>query len=126
VSGSIQLNNGAAMVVINGGNFTGDIDAKQGSTITIQSGGSFAPGNANNFASSLSNNGIVVINNISLANGVAISNSGSFTWAGNWNQNTGLTVSNTACGTMSFNQGTNVNNNAIINNNGVLNFTQDL
>jgi hypothetical protein len=126
VSGNIQLNNGAAMVVINGGNFTGDLDAKQGSTITIQSGGRLAPNNANSFAASLSNNGTVVMNNISLANGVAISNSGSFTWAGNWNQNVGLTVSNTACGTMSFSQGTNMGNSAIINNNGVLNFTQDL
>jgi hypothetical protein len=125
-SGAIQLNNGATMVVVNGGNYTGNLDAHNGSTIQIQAGGRLAPGNANNFAASLMNNGTVVINNISLSNGAAITNSGSFTWAGNWNQNNALTVSNTACGTMNFSQGTNVGNNAVILNNGTLNFAQNL
>jgi hypothetical protein len=125
-SGAITLNNGSTMVVINGGNYTGDLDAKQGSTIQIQAGGRLAPNQANNFASSITNNGTVVINNISLSNGAAITNSGSFTWASNWNQNVGLTVSNTACGTMNFSQGTGVGSNAVITNNGVLNFAQSL
>ena len=125
-SGAITLNNGSAMVVINGGNYTGNLDAKQGSTIQIQAGGILAPNTANNFAANISNNGTVVMNNISLSNGAAVTNSGSFTWASNWNQNNALTVSNTACGTMNFSQGTNVGNNAIILNNGVLNFAQSL
>jgi hypothetical protein len=125
-SGSIQLNNGATLVVTNGGNYTGNLISNQGSIIQIQAGGRLAPGTANNFSANITNNGSVVMNNVSLANGVAITNSGSFTWASNWNQNVGLTVSNTACGTMNFSTGTNIGSSAVILNNGVLNFAQDL
>lgn len=125
-SGAIALNNGAAMYVTNGGNYTGNLSTNQGSAIQVQAGGRFAPSQANSFSASLSNNGIVEINNISLNNGAAVTNSGSFTWAGNWNQNNAITVSNTACGTMTFSQGTNVGSNAVITNNGVLNFSQSL
>jgi type IX secretion system substrate protein len=125
-NGAIQLNNGATMVVINGGNYTGNLSTNQGSTIQIQAGGRLEPSQANSFSASLSNNGTVIINNISLNNGAAITNSGSFTWASNWNQNNALTVSNTACGTMNFSQGTNIGNNAVIVNNGILNFAQSL
>lgn len=126
VSSDVQLNNGATMVIISGGNYTGNLSTNNGSSIEVQAGGQLSPAQANNFAASLNNNGTVVINNISLNNGAAITNSGSFTWAGNWNQNNAITVSNTACGTMTFNTGTNVSNNAVILNNGVLNFNQDL
>ena len=125
-NGAIQLNNGATLVIINGGNYTGDLSTNQGSTIQIQTGGNLAPSQANSFSASLLNSGTVIMNNISISNGAAITNSGSFTWAGNWNQNSALTVSNTACGTMNFSQGTNVGNNAVITNNGVLNFAQSL
>jgi len=126
VSGSVQLNNGSQMVVINGGNYTGDLGTNNGSTIIIQAGGQFSPTNANSFSASITNNGTVVMNNVSISNGAAVTNSGSFTWANSWNQNVALTVSNTACGTMNFSQGTNVGNSAVINNNGVLNFSQSL
>ncbi|WP_205513692.1 T9SS type A sorting domain-containing protein [Longitalea arenae] len=125
-SGSIQLNNGATMVVANGGNYTGDLNTNQGSTIQVQAGGRLAPNQANSFSASLSNNGIVVMNSVSLNNGAAITNSGSFTWASNWNQNNTIAVSNTACGTMTFSQGTNLGSNAVITNNGVLHFSQSL
>jgi hypothetical protein len=125
-SGALQLNNGGTMVVINGGNYTGNLSANQGSTIQIQAGGTLAPSTANNFASSVINYGTVVMNNVSLSNGAAFTNSGSFTWASNWNQNNALTVSNTACGAMPFSQGTNVGNGAVITNNGILNFSQGL
>lgn len=126
VSGSVQLNNGGQMVVIGGGNYTGNISTNNGSIIQVQAGGQFAPGTANSFSAALTNAGIVVMNNVSLSNGAAITNSGSFTWANSWNQNVTLTVSNTACGTMSFSQVTNVGSSATINNNGVLNFSQGL
>jgi hypothetical protein len=125
-NGAISLNNGANLVIVNGGNYTGVLDARQGSNIQIQAGGTLAPNTANNFSAVISNNGSVVLNNVSLANGVAITNSGSFTWASSWNQNVGLTVSNTACGTMNFSSGTNIGSNAIILNNGIMNFSQDL
>jgi hypothetical protein len=126
VSGSVQINNGGTMVVINGGNYTGNLSTNNGSTIQIQVGGTLAPNTANNFAASVTNNGTVVMNNVSLSNGAAFTNSGSFTWASNWNQNNALAVSNTACGTMTFSQNTNVSNSAVITNNGVLNFSQGL
>jgi hypothetical protein len=125
-NGSIQLNNGGTLIITNGGNFTGDLSTNQGSTIQIQAGGRLEPSQANSFSASLSNNGTVIINNISLSTGAAITNSGSFTWTGNWNQNSALTVTNTACGAMYFNQSTNVGNSAVIVNNGVLNFAQGL
>ena len=125
-SGGISLNNGATMVITNSGNYTGNITTNQGSVIQIQTGGKFAPGTANNFAAAVTNNGTVVMNNVSLSNGAAVTNNGNFTWASNWNQNSAITVSNTACGTMTFNTSTNVGSSAVINNNGVLNFTQDL
>src|ERR1700752_2082163 len=55
-SGNITLNNGATMTVTSGGNYTGTLDAKKGSIVNIQLGGTFAP-NANNFAGTLTNNG---------------------------------------------------------------------
>ncbi|OQP51311.1 hypothetical protein A4H97_27415 [Niastella yeongjuensis] len=125
VSGNITLNSGATMIVISGGNYTGNLDAKKGSAIIIQNGGIFAPGNANNFAATLTNNG-TVNGNISVDDGAAITNNGSFTWGASWNQNKTITVTNTACGRMSFSQNTNVKANAQIINNGVLNFAQGL
>jgi hypothetical protein len=126
VSGNITVNNGATMVVINGGKYTGNISANSGSVITIQNGGTFSPSTANNFAGAITNNGKVNMSNISLSTGAAVTNSGVFNWLSNWNQNVALTVSNTACGTMTFNTSTNVNSGANILNSGVLNFTQDL
>lgn len=114
------------MVVANGGNYTGDLSANNGSTIQVQTGGTLAPSTANNFAGNLTNNGTVNLNNISLSNGAAITNSGTFTWLSNWNQNNAITVSNSACGTMTFNTGTNVSSSAVILNNGILNFAGDL
>jgi hypothetical protein len=125
-SGSITLNNGATMVIANGGNYTGNITTNQGSVIQIQTGGTFAPGTANTFSAAVTNNGTVVMNNLSISNGAAITNNGGFTWASNWNQNATLTVVNTACATMTFNTSANLGSSAVINNNGVLNFTQDL
>jgi hypothetical protein len=125
-SGAITLTNGATMVIVSGGNYTGNITTNQGSVIQIQTGGKFAPSQANTFSADLTNNGTVVMNNVSLSSGAAITNTGSFTWASSWNQNAALTVSNTACGTMTFSTSANVGSGAIINNNGVLNFTQDL
>lgn len=114
------------MVIVSGGNYTGDLDARNGSSIQVQTGGTLAPVNANNFSANLVNNGTVVMNNVSLSNGVSISNSGHFTWAGNWNQNVAVTVSNSACGTMNFNTGTNINTGGTLINNGILNFQSDL
>src|SRR5688500_5693910 len=39
VSSDILLNNGASMVVVNGGNYTGNLSTNQGSTIQIEAGG---------------------------------------------------------------------------------------
>lgn len=114
------------MVVVNGGNYTGDINAKKNTTVEIEAGGTFAPNTANNFAADLTNNGTVILNNVSLDNGASINNSGSFTWASNWNQNSAITVSNTACGGMTFNSSTNVGSGAVIDNNGTLTFASDL
>ncbi len=124
-SGNITLNNGANMVITNGGNYTGNFDGKKGDSVKVQLGGTFAPGNANNFAGMLINNG-TVNGNISVDDGAAIINNGSFTWGASWNQNKALTVTNTGCGTMTFSQNTNVKDNAQILNEGVLSFTQGL
>jgi hypothetical protein len=123
-SGNITLNNGATMTVTSGGNYTGNLDAKKGSVVNIQLGGTFAP-NANNFAATLTNNGTVG-GNITVDDGAAVINNGSFTWNASWNQNNALTVTNTACGTMTFVQNTNVKANAQILNSGVLSFSQGL
>ncbi len=50
VSGTITLNNGAKMVVVSGGNFTGDFNGNSGSTIEVKAGSIFKPGNTNNLA----------------------------------------------------------------------------
>jgi Secretion system C-terminal sorting domain len=125
-SGNLTVNNGATMVITNGGNYTGVLSANNGSVITIQSGGILAASTANNFAGAITNNGTVNMTNISLTTGAAITNSGVFNWLSNWNQNVALTVSNTGCGTMNFSTSTNVNSGANILNSGILNFTQDL
>ena len=123
-SGNITLNNGATMTVTSGGNYTGTLDAKKGSTVNVQLGGTFAP-NANNFAGTLTNNGTVG-GNITVDDGAAIINNGTFNWNASWNQNNALTVTNNACGTMTFTQNTNVKANAQILNSGVLSFSQGL
>ncbi|OQP57525.1 T9SS type A sorting domain-containing protein [Niastella populi] len=124
VSTDVQLNNGSVMVIISGGNYTGNLSSNNGASIQVQPGGQLAPNQANSFSASLTNNGIVVFNNISLSGGAAITNSGSFTWAGSWNQNSAITVTNTACGTMNYSQGTGLGSNGVIVNDGVLNFSQ--
>lgn len=124
-SGAISLNNGATMVVTSGGHYTGNIDARKGSTVKIQAGGIFAPGSANSFAGALINYGTVT-GNITVDDGASVTNSGSFTWSASWNQNNAITVTNTGCGTMTFSQNTNIKANAIILNSGVLSFTQGL
>jgi hypothetical protein len=124
VSSDVQLNNGATMVIISGGNYTGNLSSNNGSSIQVQAGGQLSPNQANSFSASLTNNGIVVFNSISLSSGAAITNSGSFTWAGSWNQNSAITVTNTACGTMNYSQGTGLGNSGVIVNDGVLNFSQ--
>src|SRR5438067_12756171 len=58
-SGNITVNNGATMVVTNGGNYTGNLSANNGSVIKIQSGGILSPSTANNFAGAITNNGTV-------------------------------------------------------------------
>lgn len=121
-SGNITLNNGATMTITSGGNYSGSLDAKKGSVVNVQMGGSFSP-SANNFAATLTNNGTVG-GNITVDDGAAVINNGSFTWNASWNQNNAITVTNNACGTMTFAQNTNVKANAQILNNGVLSFTQ--
>ncbi len=53
VSSDITLNNGASMVVIAGGNYTGNLSTNNGSVIQVQAGGQFAPNQANTFSASL-------------------------------------------------------------------------
>jgi len=125
VSSDITLNNGARMVIISGGNYTGNLSSNNGSVIEVQAGGQLTPNQANTFSAAVTNNGIVTINNISLSSGASFINNGIFNWVSNWNQGSvTLTVSNTACGAMTFSQGTTVSNNSTINNLGVLKFTQ--
>jgi hypothetical protein len=124
-SGNITLNNGATMVISSGGNYTGNLDAKQGSTVKVHLGATLAPGNANNFAATLLTTG-TISGNISVDDGASINNNGSFTWSASWNQNKALTVTNGGCGTMTFTQNTNVKANAQIINDGILNFSQGL
>lgn len=125
VSSDITLNNGAKMVIISGGNYTGNLSSNNGSIIEVQAGGQLTPNQANTFSAAVTNNGIVTINNISLSTGASFINNGTFNWLSNWNQGSVmLTVANNACGTMTFSQGTTVSNNSTINNLGVLKFTQ--
>jgi len=123
-SGNITLNNGATMTITSGGNFTGNLDAKKGSTVTVQKGGTLAA-TANNFAAALTNFGTVG-GNITVDDGAAITNTGTFNWNASWNQNNTLTVTNNACGTMTFTQNTNVKASAQIINDGVLTFSSGL
>ena len=113
------------MVISSGGNYTGNLDAKKGSTVKVQLGGTLAPGNANNFAATLLSSG-TISGNISVDDGASITNNGSFTWGASWNQNKALTVTNGGCGTMTFTQNTNVKDNAQIINDGILSFSQGL
>lgn len=123
VNGAITLSSGATMVIISGGNYTGNLTTSNGSSIQIQNGGQLSPNQANNFAASVDNNGTVAISNISLSTGAAFSNNGAFNWNSNLNQGSVvLNLTNTACGTMNFSQGTNISNNSTITNNGVMNF----
>ncbi|MCS3802013.1 T9SS type A sorting domain-containing protein [Niastella sp. OAS944] len=124
VTSDITLNNGAKMVIISGGTYSGNISTNNGSTIEIQMGGQFSPNQANTFSAAVTNNGTVTINNISLSNGASFVNNGTFNWNSNWNQGSvTLAMTNSACGTMTFAQGTTVANNSTVDNYGVMNFT---
>lgn len=124
VSGNIKLNNGAKMVVVSGGNFTGDFDGNNGSTIEVKAGGTFKPGNANNLASAITvnKNGTVILGTggLTLANGFSLSNLGTVTWSGSPTIGNNITVTNTSCGSMSFNQNVTLQNGATLNNSGML------
>ncbi|OQP46359.1 hypothetical protein A4D02_31680 [Niastella koreensis] len=120
-SGNISLNNGATLTITSGGNYTGTLDAKKGSIVNVQKGGTLAA-TANNFAATLTNLGTVG-GNITVDDGAAITNTGTFNWNASWNQNNTIVVTNNACGTMTFAQNTNVKASAQIINNGVLTFS---
>ena len=125
-NGTIKLNNGAKMVIVNGGNFTGNMETNNGAAIEVKAGGTFNPSIANNLAAfiTVDKNAKVILGSggLSLSNGFGMNNSGTVTWVSNWNQNHAITVTNTACGSMVFQQGTSVQNGATINNSGTLTF----
>lgn len=124
VSGTITLNNGAKMVVVNGGNFTGDFNGKSGSTIEVKAGGTFKPGNANNLASAITidKNGTVILGTggLTFSSGFTVTNYGTVTWSGSPTLNSNVTVTNTSCGGMNFAQNATVQNGATLNNSGIL------
>ncbi len=128
VTSSITLNNGAKMVVINNGAYTGNITANAGSQIIVQNGGTFTPTVANSFAATLTNYGTAQLGTagLSLASGASIINNGSFNWIA-WNQNAALTVTNNACGSMHFTSTTNLNQSGtVLTNKGFLNFASNM
>ncbi|PWT97103.1 MAG: hypothetical protein C5B52_14460 [Bacteroidetes bacterium] len=129
VSGTFTMKNKSTLIVASGGNFTGTIDASKGSTINVLSGGTFKPSLSNNFAGVLTNQGTTELGNggISLDNGAAISNESDFTWVASWNMNAAVTVSNTACGTMTFKNSTySLANSSSLLNNGLMVFQSGL
>lgn len=124
VSGNIKLNNGAKMVIVSGGNFTGDFDGNNGSTIEVKAGGTFKPGNTNNLASAITvnKNGTAIFGTggLSLASGFSLNNLGTVTWSGSPTLGNNVTVINTSCGSMNFNQNVTLQNGATLNNGGIL------
>ena len=129
VSGKITLKNKATLYVVSGGNFTGIIDANKGSVINVTTGGTFKPSQANSFAATLTNQGTTEFGNggLTLENGASISNESVFTWVASWNMNSAVTVSNTACGTMTFkNNIYSLANNSQLLNNGLMIFQSGL
>ncbi|WP_162915636.1 T9SS type A sorting domain-containing protein [Paraflavitalea soli] len=124
VSGNIKLNNGAKMVIVSGGNFTGDFDGNSGSIIEVKAGGTFKPGNANNLASAItvdkSGTAIFGTGGLTLSNGFSLSNFGTATWSSSPTIGNAITITNTSCGSMNFNQNVTLQNGATLNNSGIL------
>lgn len=124
VNGTITLNSGAKMVVVSGGNFTGDFNGASGSTIEVRAGGTFKPGNTNNLASAITvnKNGTAIFGTggLTLSTGFTLSNLGTVTWSSSPTIGNNSTVTNTSCGSMSFAQNVTLQNGATINNSGIL------
>lgn len=127
-SSPIKLNNGAKMVIVNGGQYSGNIDANPGSTIDIGSGGKFTPGGGNvNGAIRVAKDGLVTVSNINPGTGFSIVNSGSLSWPNSLNLNNAISITNTSCGTMSFGPAmTFQQNGTTIQNSGTMIFQSSL
>lgn len=123
-SGAIALHNGATMVVSGGGNYTGNITATNGASIIVYGNGTFNPNDANNFAASLTvykwGTARLGTGNISFSNGFSVNSNGTVVWVKAWTQNNTQSVTNGACGSMTFTQATSLQNSSTITNRGTM------
>lgn len=99
-SGTIKLTNGATMVVVAGGNFTGTIVANPGSAIEIYKNGTFSPSGMWNFKGSIHNFGTAVLNNATFDAGASIINDGEMSSNSFQNFNAAVPVTNNVCGVL--------------------------
>ncbi|WP_276481227.1 T9SS type A sorting domain-containing protein [Paraflavitalea pollutisoli] len=100
-SGNLQLNNGAKMVIVNGGHYSGSLTAIQGSTVEVRDGGNFTPSGGNFSATvTVGKDANVTLSGINPGNGFTIINSGKLFWPNNINLNNAFSITNTSCGTM--------------------------
>lgn len=128
-TGTITLNSGSQLVVSSNGTFTGDINAASNVQIYVQAGGTFQPKSLNNFVGKITNYGTSTITS-NLSDGTEISNNLKMTIGNNVNIGN-VTITNSACGSMSFagkvtfNSGTtSISNNGYVSVGGNLTFGQ--
>lgn len=113
-SGSIQLNNGARMVIVDGGQFTGTVVVNNGSEVEVFRGGVLRPSGMWNFRGRLRNFGTAVLNNTSFQSGTEIINDGSIT-ANSLNSFNGVfTFTNNVCGEVTTSGDFNINHSGTV------------
>ena len=100
-AGNINLNSGSQLIITSGGSYKGHISAASNVQIYIQKNATFKPGQVNNFSGTITNYGTADIN-FTFNGNVTVINANALTIGNNVNYNGTLTVTNTACGTLSF------------------------
>ncbi|MDH7460874.1 T9SS type A sorting domain-containing protein [Chitinophagaceae bacterium 26-R-25] len=118
-SGTITLNSGSQLVIATGGSFTGNINAASNVQIYVQSKATFQPASVSNFVGTITNYGNTIVN-FNLPSGTAMINNDTLTVKNGVNIGN-ATITNSACGYLTFAGGLNLSGNAaILSNNGTV------
>ncbi|MFZ1388676.1 MAG: GEVED domain-containing protein [Thiolinea sp.] len=124
-SANYSLNSGESLK-INSGTYTGTINNfSANSTICVESGASFMPGNLNNTAGTLINYGTTKLQTFSYNYGTTLDNYGLWEFTGGLNFNGATTVRNRANATMVMNNSFQLSNGSVLENDGFILAKQD-
>ncbi|EIJ32791.1 beta strand repeat-containing protein [Thiothrix nivea] len=118
------LNAGQSLKIASG-TYTGTVEFGTGASICVETGASFAPGNLNNAAGTLTNYGTASLQTFSYNSGTVIDNYGTLSFVGGLNTNGATTFRNRTNATMNMANSFQLGNNSTFINDGLVVAQQD-